>query len=203
MEITVNGVPTLAVPVDGCRYRCAISCNDATVEPRSRIPSPPTPPSTAHLIRFFLSSAALALGRIVIGMLTVFKKTNVNFQFWFAGEKFDRVNFNGLTFSHCASFQNQSCATGETLQFSNFMVLRPLVMVLMLKMSPCPTGFPARVASHGGRGSNSSSSNTALNATTATCDVPCSGPYAALPECLRRGCASDLSLLGRSVHLDW
>ncbi|URE02054.1 Dynamin family [Musa troglodytarum] len=84
MEITVNGVPTLAVPVDGCRYRCAISCNDATVEPRSRIPSPPTPPSTAHLIRFFLSSAALALGRIVIGMLTVFKKTNVNFQFWFA-----------------------------------------------------------------------------------------------------------------------
>lgn len=26
---------------------------------------------------------------------------------FFSGEKFDWVNFNGLTFSHCASFQNQ------------------------------------------------------------------------------------------------
>ncbi|CAL9103245.1 unnamed protein product [Musa acuminata var. zebrina] len=67
-----------------------------------------------------------------------------------------------------------NCARGETSQFSNFMVLRPLVMVLMLKMSPSSPGFPACVASHGGRGSNSSSSNTALNATTATCDIPCS-----------------------------
>ncbi|CAD5171946.1 unnamed protein product [Musa acuminata subsp. malaccensis] len=67
-----------------------------------------------------------------------------------------------------------SCARGETSQFSNSMVLRPLVMVLMLKTSPSSPGFPACVASHGGRGSNSSSSNTALNATTATCDIPCS-----------------------------
>ncbi|CAL9045782.1 unnamed protein product [Musa banksii] len=68
----------------------------------------------------------------------------------------------------------RSCARAETSQFSNFMVLRPLVMVPMLKMSPSSPGFPACVASHGGRGSNSSSSNTALNATTATCDIPCS-----------------------------
>ncbi|RWV90631.1 hypothetical protein GW17_00047153 [Ensete ventricosum] len=44
------------------------------------------------------------------------------------------------------------------------MVLRPLVMVLMLKMSPSSTGFPACGARHGGRGCNSSGGNTALNA---------------------------------------
>ncbi|URE03820.1 Dynamin family [Musa troglodytarum] len=60
---------------------------------------------------------------------------------------------------------------GEIAQFSNFMVLRPLVMVLILKISPSSTSFPACVASHGGRGSNGSSSNTVLNAAMATCDI--------------------------------
>ncbi|CAL9178822.1 unnamed protein product [Musa hybrid cultivar] len=54
------------------------------------------------------------------------------------------------------------------------MVLKPLVMVLMLKISPSSTSFPACVASHGGRGSKSSSSNRVLNAAMATCDIiPC------------------------------
>ncbi|CAL9753764.1 unnamed protein product [Musa acuminata subsp. burmannicoides] len=53
------------------------------------------------------------------------------------------------------------------------MVLKPLVMVLMLKISPSSTSFPACVASHGGRGSKSSSSNRVLNAVMATCDISC------------------------------
>ncbi|CAL9162632.1 unnamed protein product [Musa hybrid cultivar] len=62
---------------------------------------------------------------------------------------------------------------GERAQFSYFMVLKPLVMVLMLKISASSTSFPACVASHGGRGSKSSSSNRVLNAAMATCDIPC------------------------------
>ncbi|CAL9095560.1 unnamed protein product, partial [Musa textilis] len=66
---------------------------------------------------------------------------------------------------------------GEIAQFSNFMVLRPLVMVLILKISPSSTSFPACVASHGGREGNSSSSNTVLNAAMATCDTHCVAEY--------------------------
>ncbi|URE03824.1 Dynamin family [Musa troglodytarum] len=197
-EIHVKAVPYFPVCIDACHHRRRAFCSDhrhrrASIPPLLirfflfLLPPPSSPSSSASsssssavdLVGYMEDKAAASpcdLPTTVLGLrpspassssmhrlLHVLVKSREGSSFGFF------LNEGTASFTWWSSWKR--LCWGEIAQFSNFMVLRPLVMVLILKISPSSTSFPACVASHGGRGSNGSSSNTVLNAAMATCDI--------------------------------